>query len=423
MFSYLIPLILILIPIYPKFPLLGVGGSFVSIRLEDLVLAAVYLVWVIWAIKQRLWKKITPIQKSIILYWMIGLVAVFSGIFLTKTTTLSLGLLHFVRRIEYMGIFFIGYTWLKNRDQLKFFINTIIVVSVIVATYGLGQQFFKFPIISTNNSEFSKGLALTLGPGARINSTFAGHYDLAAYSVFPILIILGLLMIPNRGKPLLAGIGLLCYWAMLLSASRVTFAALLFAASLMAILMQQKKWILTILILGAVGLVSSPQLLGRYRELIVNNLKISYVTPTYASTEDIPDALKPPVKPEDRSLNIRLQASWPRALRSLEKNPILGTGFASVGLAVDNDYLRAAAETGILGLTAFGLVFWRFFKATSKIVLHPQSKFEHVFVVAISCSIIALLMNAVFIDIFEASKIAIISWLVMGLAVKTVEIS
>ena len=81
-----------------------------------------------------------------------------------------------------------------------------------------------------------------------------------------------------------------------------------------------------------------------------------------------------------------------------------------MGLAVDNDYLRVLAETGILGMAAFGLVFIRLLKSW----IPSKSPF----VWAMICVTGGLLLNAVFIDIFEASKIATIFWLIAGVTQK-----
>ncbi len=108
-YSYLLlALIIILIPLYPKFPLFGVTGTFVSVRLEDIVIAVllgIYGISLLIACFRPLGK---PIPRAIILYWCVGLVAVFSGIFLTKTATINLGLLHLFRRVEYMSLFLIA---------------------------------------------------------------------------------------------------------------------------------------------------------------------------------------------------------------------------------------------------------------------------------------------------------------------------
>ncbi|TSC88368.1 MAG: Uncharacterized protein G01um101416_36 [Microgenomates group bacterium Gr01-1014_16] len=400
----LIGLILLVIPLYPKFPILGVSGTFVSVRLEDFLIAAVFLIYLL--------RKPTfpsPLHKSLLLYLFIGLVSTFSAIVLTKSVSLNLGVIHLLRRVEYMSLFFVGFSFLKSLSQIPFLIRTILITSLLVALYGLGQQFLGFPIITTTNSEFSKGLALTLGQNARINSTFAGHYDLAAYTVFPLLLILGLVSLPSiRYKPVLLFLGTLVYWTLLLSASRVTFAAFYLVAFAFVWLIGKKVWIPLLIILAFFSVLVSPQLAGRYRQLI-----FPLASAQVPVDEQTADALVPVA--EDRSFNIRLKAEWPRAIRAFLKNPILGTGYSSVGLAVDNDYLRALAETGILGLLAFLLIIVRFFKTP----LPFRPSLEGIFILSVTLSLVSLLINALFIDVFEASKIALTTWLLLGLAEKT----
>ncbi len=299
------------------------------------------------------------------------------------------------------------------------------MVSFLVAIYGLGQQFLHFPVISTTNSEYSKGLALGLGPGARINSTFGGSYDLAAFCVFPLLLLIALIPVSAK-RWVLVVIGGLVYWAMLLSASRVTFVSFFISASLLLVLIRKKIWIAPLVVVSIIGVLVSPQLKGRYLEFITNHLRISYVSSVHAQTataeskavDVVPDALKPPPVPEDRSFNIRLQVEWPKAVRSFVKNPLLGTGFSSVGLAVDNEYLRILAETGLLGFLAFVLIFIRFFKTSLPTVLHYTPSMESAFITAATCAVFSLLVSSVFIDYFTASKIALTAWTLIGLAEK-----
>jgi hypothetical protein len=420
---FFICLLLILIPLYPKFPLVGISDTFVAIRLEDLVIAIIIFFYGFNLLIRRFQPLTLPIPRAICLYLFAGFIAVFCGIFLTKTATLNLGLLHFARRIEYMSLFLVAYHWLKNLDQLKYLVRVFLFVSLLVALYGLGQLFFNFPVITTTNSEFSKGLALSLGPGARINSTFAGHYDLAAFCVFPLFILLALLPIV-RNKIALFLIGIPLYWVMLLSASRITFFSFFVGASLLFIFIRKKLWIIPLMLISIIGVLLSPQLKGRYLELITNHLRISLVQSVSAQTtskavDTEPDALKESPVPEDRSFNIRLKAEWPKAIRAFMKNPILGTGFSSVGLAVDNEYLRILAETGLLGLLSFILIFIRFFKTSLPFIWGYSPTFASAFVIAITCSIASLLLGAVFIDYFAASKIAMITWILAGLAERT----
>ena len=174
---------------------------------------------------------------------------------------------------------------------------------------------------------------------------------------------------------------------------------------------------MVLFVVSVLSVFLSPQLAGRYRELIITRFnQISFVSVAHAEdVREVPDALKPTEVLEDRSLNIRLKASWPKAIRALYKNPVLGTGFSSVGLAIDNDYLRQLAETGILGTLALALIYIRLAKSW----LFSKNKFTLV----MSCVTVGLLANAVFIDIFEASKIAIVFWLLAGVTQKIKELA
>lgn len=406
------------VALYPKFPLLGIGGSFVAVRLEDFLVALVVGIYLVFNFKNLITDAQKPIHRAIILYWLVSAVSTFAGIFLTKTVDPKLGLLHFGRRIEYMSMFWVGYWAFDNLSQLPMLIRAVLVTAFAVAIFGLGQQFLGWPVISTNNSEFAKGLTLSLGPGARINSTFAGHYDLAAFCLFPLLLIIWLATSETTKKRwLLALVGVPLYWAMLLSASRITFAAFIATAFLLIVVFRKWRWLIVLFIVSVLSVFLSPQLAGRYRELIITRFnQISLIPVAYAQdVRDVPDALKPTEVIEDRSLNIRLKASWPKAIRAMSKNPLLGTGFSSVGLAIDNDYLRQLAETGILGTLALALIYIRLAKSW----LFSKNKFTWV----MSCITVGLLANAVFIDIFEASKIAIVFWLLAGATQKIKELS
>ncbi len=401
-FTFLILFVLI----YPKFPLAAISGTFVAIRLEDIVILLTLIYLNFKLIKN------TPIHRSVYLYLFIAACAAFSGIFLTKTANLGQGLLHLFRRFEYMSMFFVGFYLFNKKIHFQFLLNLLIFATTIISLYGLGQQYLQFPIISTTNSEFSKGLALTLGAGARINSTFAGHYDLAAFMLFPLILIISLIIQNPKYKIPLIILWIISYWVMLLSASRITFASLFIATILFLIFVKKYKLIPLFVIITVFGFLASPQLRGRYLELIKNHLSIPKVSAqeVVRPVFDTADALKPPAVPEDRSLNIRLKAEWPKALRAFYKNPVFGSGFSSIGLASDNEYLRLLAESGILGFFSFILIFYRYIKLIIKS--------KDYFLLATACAIIGLLLNALFIDVFTASKIALFTWLLIGITTK-----
>ncbi len=134
-------------------------------------------------------------------------------------------------------------------------------------------------------------------------------------------------------------------------------------------------------------------------------------------------AIRLPVALEDRSTSIRLAVEWPRAIRAFLKNPLLGTGYGSVTLATDNDYLRILAELGILGaISTFFMYFriiWEFLSKSWGGMLFGKKEidFRSAFLAGIIGAIPGVFLNAVFIDVFEASKLAIPFWILLGLGI------
>ncbi|HSW98123.1 MAG TPA: hypothetical protein VLF89_09935, partial [Candidatus Saccharimonadales bacterium] len=177
--KYGIAAILIAVAIYPKFPFLNVPGIYVSIRVEDFLILSVTLVWLArnYASLAGLWKN--PIIRAVTLFLIVTFLATFVGIVFLHTATFLVAMLQWGRRVEYLMGFIIGLTSIKSIKDIQFYVKCIVIVLLIVFAFGLGQKYFGAPVITTQNEEYSKGIALRYVPGTQLVSTFAGHYDLA----------------------------------------------------------------------------------------------------------------------------------------------------------------------------------------------------------------------------------------------------
>jgi O-antigen ligase len=304
--------------------------------------------------------------------------------------------------------------------------------------YGVGQKYFSWPIITTQNLEYSKGIALRYMPGGHLVSTFAGHYDMATFLILVLPVILSTMFLNLKGfvefntkaksmlfKGILAVTFLAGFWLLVNTASRISIVSYFISTILVLVLIRKLKYIPVLLAISILFVSLSTNLLARYSQIFnVYIQKIVLVQPLFAIDEESATTRRArTVEPtpaaievlEDRSTSIRLNIEWPRAIRAFQKNPFLGTGFSSITLATDNDYLRLLGEVGILGFLSFALILLRLVTFyVRKFLTFKGLTLRRGFILGIAAGLPGVLLNAVFIDVFEASKFAIMFWLLVG---------
>jgi len=417
-FKYLVAGLLLAIPLYPKFPFVNIPFTYVSIRLEDFLILVVAIVLAVLSVKELklYWKN--NLERSVLLSVLIGFFSLVSAIILTNTVVSSIGVLHWVRRIEYFVPLFAGLYLFKqkNPNLVGYYLKILLVVVFILFIYGFGQKYFSWPVIITQNEEYSKGIALRWIPGSHINSTFAGHYDLATYlvMVIPILVCL-LVKVKNWTSRIIILLALLsCGWLLSNAISRIASVSAIMASCIALFMLRKYKAIVVMAIVGLIFLSLSGDLRARY-------LRIFDVLIKQVSAQELISTPIPIPVFEDRSTSIRLNVEWPRAIRAFSKNPFLGTGYSSITLATDDDYLRLLGEVGILGFLAFIFILIRLGNLARFVYRNlgknVYSDIEAVFLAGYFGGFFGFLTNAIFIDVFEASKVAITFWLFSGIAV------
>ncbi len=454
--------IIMSIPLYPKFPLSDVTGTYVNIRLDDVIIAVSVLVWLIYQIKNKFPVLREKIFWLFLTYWLVLLSASLNSLANHQIVPVSILFLHAFRRVEYMMVFFIAIDALKHKNTLIYpFLFTLLAV-IGVAIVGLGQKYYSWPIISTMNEEFSKGQLLYMSTWTRISSTFAGHYDLAAF-LSVVLAILGPVAVLIKKWfyrfPVLL-IWIASFYTLTLTASRVSVPALWLSLTLAFILIRKKLWIIptSLIILASVlgsgelnqRLLATFPTITRQLALLLPSKPTVVALPTVAPTtvpistlpsisvapiyiSPIPTPIR--VRPDDfeypsvdvdagvaRSGEIRFKVEWPRAINAFKSNPLLGTGLGSITLATDNDFLRILGETGLLGFVSFFSIIAWFALSTlfpKRKTTNFYSKLNFIFLTGVFC----MLGNAIFIDVFAASKTAYMFWIIMGIYYQSIKFS
>lgn len=454
-------LLFAIIPLYPKFPLINVSGTFVAIRLEDFLIGLTVSLWGVYLVLSNQIRAFLrdKLSLAILLYFFIGAVSLFSANFLTHTVVPHISILHYFRRIEFVILLPVVATVIKTKKQFIWILIFLALTVLAVNGYALGQKFLDWPVISTSNSEFSKGLILRLTSGARVNSTFAGHYDLAVFLAMAIIVLTALFFAAKKliKIPILL-LGLLSLVVLIMTAARLSFVAAFVGIIAALILIRKTKYVLLILGVVAVILVYPSQLRDRFISTITVNIfqqgqryegktddqkvrsKLNIPTLAIQTSSDsaaVSQFASPsgqtatditPGEPIDttqlgvyRSFQIRLQIEWPRAITSFTKNPLLGTGYSSLDIATDNDFLRSLGEVGMLGTLAFILILVEIVKRLYWGVKNA-SKLIRFFSAGILAMLIAFIVNGFFIDVFEASKVASLFWMILGLNLAALKI-
>lgn len=435
--------LILFIPLYPKFPLAGVTGTYVAIRLDDIIVALAVGVLLIQQIKNHFSLFKEPVTKLFIAYFAAIIASFVVAYFIYQTDSASILLLNLIRRFEYISLFFLTVATVKKSTDIKFIYIFLLAAAIGVIVYGYGQKYFHLPVISTMNSEFSKGQLLQLDTWTRISSTFAGHYDLAVF-LSVILIIIGGVIV-TQSRPLFRVINIIVWLAsfhiLTLTASRVSVFAFFGGMCLTLALLKKYLWIIPVTLIFGFSLVNSKDLNQRLlatvpalqHQLAIyfpastpTPLPTAAATPTktaVVASKNIPILKITPIPtiirhqpPEEvipidadvgvaRSGEIRFNVEWPRAITAFRKNILTGTGLGSITLATDNDYLRTIGESGLLGFITFSAIFIYFFINSFPFNSNIKILFG---------ALITFLANATLIDAFEASKTAYLFWIMMG---------
>lgn len=519
----------IFIPVYPKLPLFDIiPGYIVRVRIEDFVVLITGIIWVVQLWRKKItWK--TPLTWIIGAYAVVGILSTLSALFITDTVPVELihagkTALHFFRYMEYFFLFFLLIEAVRSKFNVQVFFVIIMVSVLAISIYGYGQRYLYWPVYSTMNREFSKGVTLYLTEHARVQSTFGGHYDLGAYLVLTLPIILSGIYAFKRfwQKALLTIIFLFGLWLLIETASRASFLGFIPGGLFIIGVYSWKRkgwWKRTLFfakdsfLLGAVMLFLMlkfgddiyerflqiirpyPAIMERYDYVSDQSKKISQAvfsdnaignlqnllraTPppkgiaavttetgeTVASDQvmvssderpstrppdvftDIPDKQmvatisatgevtttleeKPRTYSEcaqkyGLSACIRYDTLWPRAIAGFEKNPLLGSGYATLtkeseyqfteAESTDNNFLRTLGETGALGfITFYGTVILAMRIAWKVLRSKVADEYAVIFAASFIAGSIGLLINAIYIDVFAASKVAFTYWTLCG---------
>lgn len=409
--GYMLIFLVLFCAVFPKINLIAIADTGVSVRFEDFIIAFVLFYVITKALLSRQELKMDRI--AMLLFLFLGL-TLLSNIFGIMQGTIELSwksALYFLRRIEYLSFFFVGY-YLAAKNSHKTVRTTLVVSLIIVAFVAFFQR---LEIIGG----FYQGNYISSLAGIRVFATFGHATELAVFAALALIIVfLGLLDGKNKLWWLIAGAAGI--FTVLITGNRIVFFSIPVGLAALAILTKRSRYILLPALILIICLMTVPEwdLPGRFSVLTktetLENIKDIFTEKGSLDLEKI--ALIEGSNPSLMDYSALMRAYiWVSALKMFMAYPVLGLGQSVLGDFVDNNYIRMLAENGIIVFIVFFLLLYNIWKqcisTLNNLKMPPEVRSYALFIVIM---IVNLLVISLTFDVFESARIALLFWLTVG---------
>lgn len=399
-FIYFVTLFFIMF--VPKINLFNIPGTSTGIRIDDFLILLSFIIYLLNSKNKKInYKNIVYVFVFYILVCITS--TLFGG--LNNYVSISMGIVYTMRKIEYFVMLFIGYEFAMEDE--KFY--KLLKISVIFNFFIVLLQ--KFQIIgSFRNAAY--GNLIT----DRFSSIFTGSYELTSF----LLLIMPFVFLKNT-KIKVKDIFYLGIILIILVLSESRTSMVLFFLMLILMVIKEKRKnksnFILYMIFGSIFIFylllngNILSFLPRISDLSLKNVKdaVIYSWNNRSIYDYIHNYSSIPVYPYgDLSFNIRIK-NWLCLIDGFIKNPILGMGMSIVRNASDGGYVRLLSEVGVLGTFAWLTLLKNIYNHLKT----DNYKFK-----SYRYCIISILLGAVFIDLFDASKIMCMFWFILGYVLK-----
>lgn len=406
-------LLLISILFLPKINIVQMMQNSTGVRIEDFLL----LIWVVLYlfIKKEKNSSSIEIKKISKIFWIYLLVCVLSTFINSVRGFISpvLGLFFTARKIEYFVYVYIGYYCIKN-EKNKNILMKILKISIIFHFVVIFLQ--SFGIVGA----FTRGNFISDMTDMRPCSTFNGAYELSAYLLLLVPLIMEKIKVNKFNILYLVMIFISIY----LSESRTSIVCLFLILLIYWILDNKndmKKIIkgFLVIFISVITFINLDNIIGYIPRMeninISGMIESSKIAWEYADVDHFLETGKHytyGLQTIDLSFRVRAN-KWADFLKATLRYPLFGIGPSIVKVSIDGNYIRLLAEAGILGF----ILYMKLLFVIYKYVKNNDGIYSKI----IKYGFYSLLLEALFIDVFEASKIMMPFFFITGVALYYIE--
>jgi O-antigen ligase len=383
----------------PEFIIGNTEGSFsgrgLTLRMDDFLLVIVGFSWLAkMAINKELGLFLkTSLNRPIAYYLAVCLISTLLGSILGRVD-LKTGFFYILKYFEYVIIFFMVSNHLKDRRQLQNYVWAMLLTCAVVSVIGMAN----------------------VPAGERVSAPFEGRVGepntFGGYLLFMICICAGLSLAIDsfRNQIICAFLILLFSVPLFYTQSRSSYMAAIPAVLSFLWLSKKKHWVLPLILLT-----------GLLLPYIAPQQAKERIAFTFTQGRDRKDVVTVAGIKLDTSTSARL-ISWREAIEDLYDHPILGYGVTGYKF-VDAQYVRVAAETGLVGLAIYLFLMTAIFRESHRVHASATDPFDKGLAAGFLAGFIGLLFHAIGANTFIIVRIMEPFWFVaaMVMAIPSLE--
>jgi len=378
----------------PELKVAGVSGRDVVVRIDDLLIFAVFFGWFARSVfTKKIEVVLTEVLTPMFFYTLVCIISTYFGI-TSGIVAFKKAFFYILKYTEYFIIYFLTTQIVQTKQQLKNLVIAFLITSVVVNIYGI-SLIGKVPRIYAPFDAPGAEAALTGGEvGAGEANTYGGYLiivisllvSLFCYSELPTINFLYLFLILFSLIPL-------AY-----TKSRSSYFGFVPMVLTIIFLTEKKR---TLILSGLLLLFAlSPIVFPSATATVVDRIKETFVGPSWSEEE----AVILGFKVKELSALARVN-SWKKAISEfIPKRPILGFGVTGVGL-VDSQIPLIIGENGLLGVVAFLWLVFSVFKSSIYNFKTAQDTLLKSISLCVVSSLVGLLFHSVGANTFIIIRI------------------
>ena len=361
-------------------------GSSVVLRLEDIIMFAIVLGWILRSayMGRHIGIVKTPVTPAIWVYISASVIATLLGVLAGSVRYPLSALFHNLKYFEYFLLFFMILAHVNKKEFLTRMIWAMLIVFFLGLIYGYTQ----------------------IGRVGRVTAPFDEEpATFGGYIVLLMCITGGIALSDSRVRVRSTMIFLLLFAIppLLFTLSRASYLGLIVGLLAFLAVSQHRILIGSISIaLVAAMMLGLPLFPGTVQERVARTFERESEVHVQVAGVDF-----------DGSSSARI-VSYEQAIKQWVKRPILGYGVTGTHF-IDGQYVRLLAETGVIGFSAFMLIFLRLLRETLRIHRSAPDPFMKGLALGFFCGTFALLAHAVSANTFIIVRICEPYWLLAGL--------